>query len=83
MCYSDGMTEPDPFPNTDRVIFIVRLWWETDGEAAEAGGEWRGSVEFLSSGQRVFFRRLADIDEIIAAQLKDLRPWLSPQDTAE
>ena len=32
--------------------FIMRLWWEDDGES----GEWRGSIEHVASNTRIYFR---------------------------
>ena len=66
-----NVTESNSPPSFDtRPVFIVRLWWEADGET----GEWRGSVERLASGQRHYFRSLSDVSDIIAAQLKYIQP---------
>ncbi len=70
------MDEPDTtLPLTAvKPVFVVRLWWEPGGEAGDAPGEWRGSVELLASGQRHFFRRLEDVGDIIARQLPTTGP---------
>lgn len=69
------MAETENLPlDIERPIFVVRLWWEPASEENEKIGEWRGSVERLALGERRFFRRLADIPEILGAQLVDLPP---------
>ncbi len=63
------MPEPNfPASFDTHPVFVVRLWWEADGET----GEWRGSVEWLSSGQRRYFRSLPEMSSIIAEQLKSI-----------
>jgi hypothetical protein len=47
--------------------FIVRLWREkSDGESI-----WRGSVERVQSGERVYFQSMAKIKEAIVRILGD------------
>lgn len=50
-------------------LFIVRIWQEPG--SAEAAGEmiWRGSVQHVRSGERIYFRQLADLNEFIRSQL--------------
>ncbi len=43
--------------------FIVRVWCESGDGQARTVRAWRGSVEHVASGQRVFFREL---DAVIA-----------------
>jgi hypothetical protein len=47
------MTKPFIAVNEDRHLFIVRVWRE-DSQATP-GGQWRGSVEHVPSGQRIHF----------------------------
>lgn len=39
-------------PNAPRT-FIIRLWLEPQSEGS---GEWRGSVDFVQSGERFYFQ---------------------------
>ena len=66
-----------PLPSANRV-FIVRLWLEAGDETSGQPGEWRGSVELLASEQRYYFRRLSDIGDIIAEQLKTIHSLSHP-----
>jgi hypothetical protein len=50
-------------------LFIVRLWHEPSQIAAP--GQWRGSVEHTSSGQRRYFIALGDLADFVADQLGD------------
>lgn len=45
------------------AAFIVRVWCESGGEVPGAVRAWRGSIEHVSTGQRVFFMEL---DAVIA-----------------
>ncbi len=45
--------------NRQQHLFIVRMWQEPS-EAAPPG-QWRGSVEHVSSGQRFYFSALNDL----------------------
>jgi hypothetical protein len=72
-----------PSVQSNRPIFIVRLWWESGAEGEDQPGEWRGSVELLASGQRQFFRRLSDIGDIIAAQLENFKSTQSQLKSGE
>ena len=51
----------------DRHLFIVRLWREES--QATAGGQWRGSVEHVPSGQRIHFISLDALTAFIGKQL--------------
>jgi hypothetical protein len=51
------------------AVFIVRIWCE-QGEVASAAPEWRGSVEHVDSGQRMFFRHLDRILEFMKPHLR-------------
>ena len=57
------------------AVFIVRVWCErgdTDGSASPTSSEWRGSVEHVQSGQRVFFRNLEAVCEFMKPHLESL-----------
>jgi len=43
--------------------FVVRFWWEWQGEGSEPGKGWRGRVEHVQSGEGVSF---CDADDLIA-----------------
>ncbi len=58
-------------------LFVIRMWQEPDvaeipGQPALATSpnpEWRGSVQHIRSGERVYFMRLPDLNEFIRSQL--------------
>lgn len=49
--------------------FIVRIWREP-GEYEGAACEWRGSIEHIGTGQRVFFRELGVIETFLKPHLE-------------
>jgi hypothetical protein len=59
--------------------FVLRLWQEhgtpaadaPDGSSVLTGGELRGWVEHVQTGERFYFRDLAEIKRIIADFLDD------------
>jgi hypothetical protein len=54
--------EPDDGLARRKHTFLVSLWHEQGGAAASAGGEsWRGSVEHLGSGRRLYFNQIASL----------------------
>ena len=61
------MTKTLPSPNDNRHLFIVRFWRE-DSESAP-GGQWRGSVEHIPTGQRVHFVSLDVLNTFISQRL--------------
>ena len=61
------MTKTLPNPTEGRHLFIVRFWRE-ESEGAP-GGQWRGSVEHVPTGQRVHFVSLDVLDAFINKQL--------------
>ena len=61
------MTKTLPSPNDNRHLFIVRFWRE-DSEGAP-GGQWRGSVEHIPTGQRTHFVALDTLNTFISEQL--------------
>jgi hypothetical protein len=48
-------------------IFVVRLWNEATGSVT---AQWRGSVEHVPSGQRLYFAALDDLIDFIVFQTK-------------
>lgn len=53
------------------AVFIVRVWCERgDGEGGVV--EWRGSVEHIQSGQRMFFRNLDAVLEFVRPHLEGI-----------
>lgn len=50
------------------AVFIVRIWCER-GDADATMPEWRGSVEHVESGQRVFFRNLEAVVDFMKPHL--------------
>ncbi len=64
-----------PLPNERRSnerrshSFFVRVWYEPGPTSA---GQWRGSIEHIPSGQRMYFVSLADMTDFIALRLRDL-----------
>jgi hypothetical protein len=49
--------------------FIVRVWRER-GEGRGAAVEWRGSIESVDGGERVYFRDLRVIGSFLARHLQ-------------
>ncbi|MGH8077453.1 MAG: hypothetical protein ACREPE_09050 [Lysobacter sp.] len=54
------------------AVFIVRIWCERGDADAAALPEWRGSVEHVESGQRVFFRNLEAVVEFMKLHLQGI-----------
>ncbi|KAF1703638.1 hypothetical protein [Pseudoxanthomonas suwonensis] len=53
------------------AAFIVRIWCER-GQNPGPGPEWRGSVEHVQSGQRMFFRHLDAVLDFMKPHLEGL-----------
>jgi hypothetical protein len=62
----------DNKPARPQHLFIVRLWQEPSRAAPP--GQWRGSVEHVPTGERLYFCALADLDGFIARQMATARP---------
>jgi hypothetical protein len=60
-----------PLLEDHTASFIVRIWCES-GDSGAASGEWRGSIEHVSSGQRIFFRDLGAIGRFMKPHLEQL-----------
>jgi hypothetical protein len=50
----------------EQHLFVVRIWQEP-GHTALA--QWRGSVEHIPSGQRLYFSSLRDLNDFIFLRL--------------
>ncbi len=53
-------------PERPEHLFIVRVWQE---RAQVRPGTWRGSVEHIPSGQRLYFVSLIDLNDFIRLRL--------------
>ena len=54
-------------PQRPHHLFIVRFWHEPS--QAATGGQWRGSVEHVPSGQRHYFAALNDLVDFIVLRI--------------
>lgn len=53
------------------AVFIVRIWCER-GDGPSLAPEWRGSVEHVQTGARVFFRHLDVVLEFMKPHLEGI-----------
>jgi hypothetical protein len=60
-----------PLLEDHSASFIVRVWREL-GEGEQPSQEWRGSIEHVGSGERVFFRNLRSIATFMQPHLEKL-----------
>jgi len=51
--------------------FMIRLWRENK-EQNNAQAEWRGWIDHIQSGQRHYFKDIAEIGRIVASYTSDL-----------
>jgi hypothetical protein len=49
--------------------FLVSFWFEPGGAEPPGGGGWRGSVEHLGSGRRLYFNQIASLVAFLAGWL--------------
>jgi hypothetical protein len=61
-----------PLLDDRSAAFIVRVWCECGDELAAGVRDWRGSIEHVESGERVFFRELASVNDFMSSHLKAL-----------
>jgi len=54
----------DQEPRTEHV-FLVRMWTERAGDL-----QWRGSVQHVASGRRLFVGSATEVGDFIALQLR-------------
>jgi hypothetical protein len=52
-----------------KSAFLVNVWFETGEPDAPAAGVWRGSVEHLDSGRRLYFNEIASLVGFISIWL--------------
>ncbi len=52
-----------------RYLFVVRIWQESNVEQPSV---WRGMVEHVPFGQRLYFTSLKDLSDFIALRLDKL-----------
>ncbi|HNV83017.1 MAG TPA: hypothetical protein PLF92_00920 [Arenimonas sp.] len=68
--------------------FIVRVWLESGSDAASAR-EWRGVIEQVGSGKKIYFRELNAIVEFMKPRLEEIgidwreRFWEQMSETIE
>ncbi len=55
----------DEITTHSQFLFIVRIWLVEEGRDRA----WRGSVEQVPSGQKLYFTSLGDLDDFIAWRL--------------
>lgn len=51
------------------AAFIVRVWCESGGEATGLVRAWRGSIEHIATGKRIFFQELDDVTAFMKPHL--------------
>lgn len=47
--------------------FVVRIWWEGHEQNASKVG-WRGCVQHVASGRKIYFQDLATLQRLIAEE---------------
>ena len=70
--YMDAQLDPH------RRLFVVRLWLESGSSVDQSDSlipdalrnQWRGLVENVTTGQRLYFTSLADMSDFISFQLE-------------
>lgn len=53
---------------TNEIVFLVRMWVQA-GEADER--EWRGSIQEIDSGLRLYVTGTRDVADFIAARIAE------------
>ncbi len=57
--------------------FVVRFWWEWQGEGSEKARSWRGRIEHVQSGERMTF---SEARQLLAFIERFVTLRSSPQD---
>ena len=57
--------------------FVVRIWLETD---AGTGGQWRGVVDHIGSGRKVYFSALTDLVDFMRLRMTESSQPSSPDE---
>jgi hypothetical protein len=60
-----------PLLEDNTASFIVRIWREF-GDGPALSQEWRGSIEHVGSGEKVFFRELGAVAQFMDRHLREL-----------
>jgi hypothetical protein len=66
------MGSHDDGGSRQKASFLVSFWLEPGGETSRDGG-WRGSVEHLSTGQRLYFNQIANLIGFLSGWLERQR----------
>ncbi|HSA99490.1 MAG TPA: hypothetical protein VLE49_02490 [Anaerolineales bacterium] len=62
-----------------QFLFVVRIWQESDSQPSPV---WRGMVEHVPFGQRMYFTSLNDLSDFIGLRLgKLLEPGLGQEES--
>jgi hypothetical protein len=59
-----------------KYAFLVSFWLEPGGSEAPPDGAWRGSVEHLASGRRLYFNHIASLVGFLTG-------WLGRRDSGD
>jgi hypothetical protein len=54
------------------AAFIVRVWCERGDGPDDSVRDWRGSIEHVESGERIFFRELHVVTQFMSSRLRAL-----------
>ncbi len=54
------------------AAFIVRVWCERGDGPGDRVRDWRGSIEHVESGERIFFREMHVMTEFMSRRLQAL-----------
>lgn len=52
--------------------FVVRFWWEWQGEGSDKTRGWRGRIEHVQSGEGITFREVRQLLAFIERFIKPL-----------
>ena len=58
--------------NDRSAAFIVRVWCEHGDQPSRGVRDWRGSIEHVESGERIFFRELSAVPSFMDRHLRAL-----------
>lgn len=58
----------------DTHSFIIRIWDIVDGPGERPEETWRGSIDYVGSGKRLYFNDLNSIVSFIHEQIRAERP---------
>lgn len=61
-----------------QFLFIVRIWLVDD----QTSRQWRGSVEYIPAGQKLYFTSLRDLNDFISLQIACNAP-MQPNDSRQ